>query len=141
MKVQTVGSVSEFLRRQEEPFSAKVERHFKKYGFVYKVAGISVILLAVGGTVSATSGAAVPVFASGGIEVGAEKLYSKLLVIGKWVIIFKGGFDIIKNLTNGDMDSAKKGFMSYLLIYLLLFGLPWVMDEIEVLFQDLKVNA
>ncbi|MEH7246446.1 hypothetical protein V7114_06560 [Neobacillus niacini] len=137
MKVQTVGSISEFLQvgqvqREPEPFSAKAERHFKKYGFVYKVAGITIILLASGGTA----------FANGlGIEAGAEKLYTKLLVIGKWIIIFKGGFDIIKNLTNGDMDSAKKGFMSYLLIYLLLFGLPWVMDEIEVLFQDLKVNA
>jgi hypothetical protein len=136
MKVQTVGSVSEFLHRNEAlPFSVKAERHFKKYGFVYKVIGTTIIIIMSGGVLNHVS-------ASGlGIEVGAEKLYSKLLVIGKWVIIFKGGFDIIKNLTNGDMDSAKKGFMSYLLIYLLLFGLPWVMDEIEVLFGDLKANA
>jgi hypothetical protein len=41
-----VMSVSEFLNgRKEEPFSAKVERHFRKYGTVYKIAGVTVILI------------------------------------------------------------------------------------------------
>jgi hypothetical protein len=131
MKVQTVGSVSEFLRKQEaEPFSAKVERHFKKYGFVYKAAGISIILLTSGGTVLASSG----------IEAGAAQLYSKLLSIGKWIIIFKGGFDIIKNMASGDFDSAKKGFISYLVVYVFLFGLPWAMNEVDSIFKELNTN-
>lgn len=130
MKVQTVGSISEFLRRQEEPFSAKVGRHFKKYGFVYKAAGITIILLASGGTALASSG----------IEAGAEQLYSKLLIIGKWVIIFKGGFDIIKNMASGDFDSAKKGFLSYLIVYIFLFGLPWAMNEVDSIFKELNTN-
>lgn len=128
MKVQTVGSVSEFLNRKEEPFSAKVERHFKKYGIVYKVAGITAIYLASGGTVLASSG----------MEIGAERLYSKLLIIGKWVIIFKGGFDIIKNMASGDFDSAKKGFISYLIVYVFLFGLPWAMNEVDSIFRELN---
>ncbi|WHY01889.1 hypothetical protein [Neobacillus sp. DY30] len=131
MKVQTVGSISEFLRKQEaEPFSAKVERHFKKYGMVYKVAGITIILLASGGSALASSG----------IEAGAEQLYSKLLSIGKWVIIFKGGFDIIKNMASGDFDSAKKGFISYLIVYVFLFGLPWAMNEVDSIFRELNTN-
>lgn len=134
MKVQTVGSVSEFLRgnyaEQGEPFSAKVERHLNKYGVVYKVAGITAICLASGGAV----------FASSGIEVGAERLYAKLLSVGKWVIIFKGGFDIIKNMASGDFDSAKKGFLSYLVVYVFLFGLPWAMNEIDGIFRELNTN-
>jgi hypothetical protein len=131
MKVQTVGSVGEFLRREEaEPFSAKVERHFKKYGFVYKAAGITIILLASGGHALAYSG----------IEAGAQQLYSKLLSIGKWVIIFKGGFDIIKNMASGDFDSAKKGFISYLVVYVFLFGLPWAMNEVDGIFKELNTN-
>jgi hypothetical protein len=131
MKVQTVGSISEFLRRQEaEPFSVKVERHIKKYGVVYKAAGISIILLASGGTALASSG----------IEAGAAQLYSKLLSIGKWIIIFKGGFDIIKNMASGDFDSAKKGFISYLVVYVFLFGLPWAMNEVDSIFRELNTN-
>jgi hypothetical protein len=132
MKVQTVGSVGEFLNRKEEaaPFSAKVERHFKKYGMVYKVAGVTAICLASGGTVMASSG----------IEIGAERLYSKLLSIGKWIIIFKGGFDIIKNMASGDFDSAKKGFISYLVVYVFLFGLPWAMNEVDTIFRELNTN-
>jgi hypothetical protein len=130
MKVQTVGSISEFLHREQEPFSVKIERHFKKYGFVYKAAGISIILLTSGGTVLASSG----------IEAGAQQLYSKLLSIGKWIIIFKGGFDIIKNMASGDFDSAKKGFISYLVVYVFLFGLPWAMNEVDSIFKELNTN-
>lgn len=130
MKVQTVGTISEFLRREEEPFSVKAERHFKKYGVVYKAAGITIILLASGGSA----------FAYSGIEIGAERLYTKLLSVGKWVIIFKGGFDIIKNMASGDFDSAKKGFLSYLVVYVFLFGLPWAMNEIDVIFRELNTN-
>jgi hypothetical protein len=130
MKVQTVGSISEFLNRREEPFSVKAERHFKKYGMVYKAVGVSIILLSCGG----------PVLASSGIEIGAERLYAKLLSVGKWVIIFKGGFDIIKNMASGDFDSAKKGFLSYLVVYVFLFGLPWAMNEIDGIFRELNTN-
>jgi hypothetical protein len=130
MKVQTVGSISEFLHQKEEPFSVKAERHFKKYGVVYKAAGVTIILLASGGTALASSG----------IEIGAEKLYAKLLSVGKWVIIFKGGFDIIKNMASGDFDSAKKGFLSYLVVYIFLFGLPWAMNEVDTIFRELNTN-
>jgi hypothetical protein len=127
MKTQTVGSIKDFLRGQSgESFSVKVQRHFKKYGTVYKVAGLSVIMLASGSTA----------FASTGIEAGAQRLYAKLLDIGKWVIIFKGGFDTIKNMASGDFDAAKRGFMSYLIVYIFLLALPWAMNEIDGIFRN-----
>ena len=128
-------SIGEFLRGgrvqgEPEPFSAKVERHFKKYGFVYKVAGTTAIILVAGGGFDYA-------FASTGIEVGAQQLYSKLLSLGKWIIIFKGGFDIIKRMTDGDFDGAKKGFLSYLIVYIFLLGLPWAMDQVDALFNGI----
>jgi hypothetical protein len=131
-----VMSIGEFMRGGlvhdvPEPLSAKIERHFKKYGTVYKIAGVTVILIA---------GFDASVFASTGIEAGAERLYTKLLSLGKWVIIFKGGFDTIKNMATGDFDAAKKGFLSYLIVYIFLFGLPWAMDEIDGIFKEMKAN-
>jgi hypothetical protein len=137
MKVQTVGSIGEFLHREEEPFSIKAERHFKKYGTAYRIAGVTVILLM---SAIPLGGGSVTAFASSGIEIGAEKLYAKLLSVGKWVIIFKGGFDIIKNMASGDFDSAKKGFISYLVVYVFLFGLPWAMNEVDTIFKELNTN-
>jgi hypothetical protein len=124
-------SIKEFLNGKEpEAFSTKIKHHLDKYGIVYKVVGTTVIILVAGGGFDYA-------FASSGIEAGAEKLYAKLLSVGKWIIIFKGGFDTIKNMANGDFDSAKKGFVGYLLVYLLLFGLPWAMDEIDIIFKEL----
>jgi hypothetical protein len=132
MKTQVVGSVSEFLngRQVEESLGAKVERHINKYGSFYRIGAVTVIVLLSGSHAFATVG---------GIEIGAEKLYEKLLSIGKWIIIFKGGFDTIKHMAGGDFDSAKKGIFSYLLVYIFLFGLPWAMDEVDMIFKDLKV--
>ncbi len=126
-------SIGEFLNgKKENDFFVKLKLHLDKYGMVYKVVGTTIIIFIVGGTFDCA-------FASSGIEAGAEKLYTKLLSIGKWVIIFKGAFDTIKNMANGDFESAKKGFISYLLIYLFLLGLPWAMDEIDGLYKE--VNA
>jgi hypothetical protein len=125
MKVQTVGSVSEFLHRKEEPFSVKAERHFKKYGFVYKAAGITIILLASGGTALAASA----------IEPEARKLYRELVNVGKWIIIFKGAIDILRALGDGDTGSAKKTFISSVLTFLILLGLPFGLDKVTAIFE------
>jgi hypothetical protein len=115
--------------REPEPFSAKVERHFKKYGTVYKVAGITVILIA---------GFDASVFASSGIDTEARKLYIELVKIGKWVIIFKGAIDIIKSLGDGDNAAAKKTFITSLLTFLILLGLPYGMDKINEIFDNMS---
>jgi hypothetical protein len=135
MKIQTVGSISGFLQMEKEPFSVKVERHFKKYGIYYKVAGISAILLASG--VGGLATAAVPVTAvkSSGIDAGARALYYELVNIGRWIIAFKGGIDTIKSIGSGDMEGAKKTFISHVLAYVILLGLPHGLDKVDDLFN------
>lgn len=133
MRTETVGSVSEFLGgRQAELFSVKVERHFKKYGMIYKIAGVTVILL---------TGIGADVLASSGIDVEAGKLYKELIGLGKWIIVFKGGFDILKMIGSGDFDSAKKSFFGYLLTYLLLLGLPYGLDKVDSIFRNISPTS
>jgi hypothetical protein len=132
MKVQTVGSISEFLRREDEPFSVKVERHFKKYGTAYKIAGVTVILLM---SAIPLGGGSVTAFASSAIEPEARKLYRELVNVGKWIIIFKGAIDILRALGDGDTGSAKKTFISSLLTFLILLGLPFGLDKVTAIFE------
>jgi hypothetical protein len=133
MKIQTVGSINGFLhggRVQIEPesFNAKIERHFKKYRFVYKVAGVTLILITSGGCA----------LASTGLEAGARTLYYELANIGKWIIIFKGGIDVVKAIGDGDASTIKKAVITSLLSYLLLLGLPYGMDRVGELFDKVK---
>lgn len=75
--------------------------------------------------------------ASTGIDASARNIYSKLLNVGKWIIIIKGGIDTINNSVKGDFDSAKKSFLSYLIVYLVLNALPWAMDEVDNVFRQM----
>lgn len=125
-------SISEFLNKEREPLSAKIERHFKKYGTVYKIAGLTVIFL--------TSGSLAFAADPSGIGVEANKLYRQLVGIGKWVIIFKGGFDIIKSMGNGDVEGAKKNFFGYLLMYVFLLALPYGMDKVDELVTSVSAK-
>lgn len=128
MKTQ-VMSLSDFLHREKEPVSVKIEKHFKKYGVVYTIVGTTVIILITGGGVA---------FASSGIDIEAGKLYRELIGIGKWIIVFKGGFDTIKMIGNGDFETAKKSFFGYLLTYLFLLGLPYGLDKVDAVFQNIS---
>jgi hypothetical protein len=128
MKTKVVGSIGEFLN----PQPVKVKSHWEKYGFVYNVVGTTVIILVAGGGFDYA-------FAAGGgsIDVEAKKLYYEIVNVGKWIIIFKGGIDTIKSIGNGDFDTAKKSFFSYLLVYLMLLGLPYGMDKVDGLFKGM----
>lgn len=97
MKTESM-SIKEFMNREKDMSKG----HFEKYGVYYKAAGISLIILSTG-DIS---------FAAGIDPIGpaARGLYSQLVGIGKWIIIFKGGFETIKSIGNGDVDSAKKDF-------------------------------
>src|SRR5574342_581737 len=138
MKTESM-SISEFLHgKTHEPFSAKVERHFKKYGMVYKIAGVTAIIL-----ISAIplGGGSITAFASSGIDTEARKLYIEIVKIGKWIIIFKGAIDIIKSLGEGDNASAKKTFITSLLTFLILLGLPYGMDKISEIFDSISATT
>lgn len=128
-----VMSFQEFLSggKQQEKWVCKMDRHFKKYGFIYKVIGSTVIIMVAGGGFDYA-------FAAGSLDESANRVYYKLVEVGKWIIIFKGGMETIKAAGGGDFDSAKKSFFSYLIIYLLLLGLPYGFNEIDKLFADLK---
>lgn len=73
------------------------------------------------------------------IDSVASSLYhNKFLLVGKWIIIIKGGFDTINSVVKSDFDSAKKQFLSYLVIYMILNALPWSMSQIDKIFADIK---
>ena len=70
-----------------------------------------------------------------GMEAGARRIYAKVVVVGKWVIIIKGSIDCIQSILNGDVSRAKQQFFSYLLCFGIMLALPWGLDEVEGLFQ------
>ena len=96
---------------------------------VYKTAGLTFIFLLAGSLNHA--------MASSGIDAGASNIYYRVVTIGKWVIIIKGALDTISNATQGDLQSAKKNFLGYMMVYAILLALPWGMDQVDELFRDL----
>lgn len=78
-------------------------------------------------------------FASNGIDAKAHHLYGKLLLIGKWFIIAKGALDTINLTLQGDSHSAKRNFLGYLLVYIILHGLPWAMGQVDVVFKEMSL--
>jgi hypothetical protein len=98
-------------------------------GTIVKVAGVSCVLFF--GLPDAT-------FASGtGIDAGATKIYAKLINVGKWVIIVKGGIDTIRSVAEGDVNTAKKNFLGYVVTYAILWALPWALGEVDKLFTNM----
>lgn len=76
------------------------------------------------------------VFAATGMEEKAERLYfDKFIGIVKWVIIGKGGWDIVNKALKEDFDGAKKGVLQYLLIFGVLMGLPKALNLVEDIFK------
>jgi hypothetical protein len=76
--------------------------------------------------------------ASDGIDQGARTLYAKLLSIGKWIVIVKGAISTVNNVIQEDIGAAKKNFLGYLVVYLILKGLPWGMDQVDHLFEGVQ---
>jgi hypothetical protein len=131
-KIQTM-TISGFMNgayKNDDGMIKKFTLHLERNHIAYKVIGTTLIIFVAGGL----DGSAL---ASSGIDEGAKKIYYKMVNIGKWVIICKGGWDTIQSTVQGDFDSAKKRFISYLLVYLILLGLPWAMDEVDNLFNEM----
>lgn len=87
--------------------------------------------------VSPTDTLSVTTIGNNSIDTGAKKIYAKLLNVGKWVIIFKGAWDTINNTIKEDFDKAKRSFLQYLLIYLILLAFPWALDEVDSVFSGM----
>ncbi|MGU3469875.1 hypothetical protein ACLBWT_01760 [Paenibacillus sp. D51F] len=67
-----------------------IVEHIERHKLIYQVGALTLTVLLGAGGVDAVFAAAGDV----GIDAGAERLYSKLIGIGRWVII-KGAFDTI----------------------------------------------
>jgi hypothetical protein len=127
MKKETM-TIKEFMSRDFK--AEREERNKKIFKTSIKVAATSTILVFGFDTLAfATDGNA--------IDQKANSIYAKLLLIGKWVIIIKGAMDTINNMLKGDNDSAKKSFLGYLLVYVILHGFPWAMNEVDNMFKEI----
>lgn len=76
-------------------------------------------------------------FAAGGLDARAEKFYFDTFIgIAKWIVIIKGAWDIVGRSMKEDFEGAKRGLLQYVLIFGVLMGLPWAMNEIESIFRE-----
>ena len=111
----------------------KIVAHLKKHKIKYQIVGITLVIFATGifdtSAFASTGGT--------GLDIGGRRIYKKLVGLGKWVIIFKGAWETIQSSLKGDMDTAKKSFLQYLLIYIILLALPWSMDQIDTVFKGI----
>lgn len=126
-------SIPDFVRNgwQEERVIDTFLAHLNRHKIAYRIIGTTVILfIGLTDVTFAASGT--------GIDAGANQLYKRVINIGKWVIIVKGGIETIKNAADGDFQSVKKGFLGYGITYAVLWALPWMMHEIEKMFESME---
>lgn len=129
MSKAQVLSISEFMVNGFTKGPSVTERvidHVKRHQSIYIQAGVLVVTVSL-------MGAADP---SSVIDVKAHAIYHKLCTIGKWIIVVKGGIDIIGAMMQGDMDRMKKSLIGYVIGYVALLGLPWLLDTANSMFAD-----
>ena len=69
------------------------------------------------------------------ITVKAERFYfGTFMTIAKWVIIIKGGWDIVTKTLKEDFEGAKRSVVQYLMVFAVLMGLPYALEMVEDLF-------
>jgi hypothetical protein len=128
-------TISEFMSRdkKEDEILRKLKAHFERHHIAYKVAGTFIIVTIAGGIDFASTAEA-----ASDLDRHVKPLYQKLVNIGKWFIIFKGGTATIKSVGSGDMDAAKRNVLQYVMIYLVLLGLPWIFDQADTVFREME---
>lgn len=112
-----------------------IVEHISRHKVIYRIGAITLTMLFASGLEAFAEPLNV-VGDSTGIDSAAEKIYTKLVRIGKWIIIIKGAFDTISHTVQGDFVSARKSGLSYMLVYVILLGLPWAFKQIEGLFDE-----
>jgi hypothetical protein len=125
-------SIPDFIRYgwQEESVTESLLAHLDRHKIKYRVIGTAIILFLGITDVSFAAGT--------GIDVQAKKLYVRLVGVGKWIIIIKGGIDTIKAVVDGDFPATKTKFLGYVLTYAILWALPWAFEEVEKLFMEME---
>jgi hypothetical protein len=127
-------SIPDFVRhgwREETAIDAFLA-HLDRNKIKYRIVGTAIILFL--GFVDVS-------YASTGIDVGAMKLYKRIINVGKWIIIIKGGIDTIKSGVDGDYPGVKTKLLGYGLTYASLWALPWLFGEIDKLFGEMEASA
>lgn len=110
-----------------------------KYTKYALVAGYTIVLVSGFGLVGHAAGVVDPVTAAGNIDKigsGGYVIYKKLLAVGRWIIIIKGGIDTVNSMVQDGGGAAKRNFLTYLIVYLVLKGLPVAFDWVDVAFQE-----
>jgi len=131
----TISEAMTFFDRFKVGAKIVVE-HINRHKVIYRIGAITLVVLLVGGLDTIAHAAALDPSTTS-IDEGARKIYTKLVNVGKWVIIIKGAFDTISNTVQGDFIQARKSFLAYLLVYVVLLGLPWAFSQVEMLFEGL----
>jgi hypothetical protein len=102
-----------------------IAQHVERNKTAYRI-GAAVVVLFLASDVSALASP---------LDDRASALYhDKLLGFGKWALIVRGGWGTIHKTMQEDFDGAKKHFISYLTIYLILLAFPWAMKEMDGIF-------
>lgn len=66
----------------------------------------------------------------------AEGFYfGTFMTFAKWIIIIKGGWDVIAKTLKEDFEGAKKSIIQYLVVFVVLMGLPHALDLVEEIFS------
>lgn len=131
-RVETI-SFSQFINKDYNTSKIKdaIISHLKRHKIAYRIIGATIIIFA-SGILDPT------LYAAGtGIDAGGIKIYHKLVNLGKWIIVIKGGWDTIQHTIKGDFDHAKKSFLQYLIVYVILLALPWSLNQIDSVFKDI----
>ncbi|WP_211750079.1 hypothetical protein [Paenibacillus sp. Marseille-Q4541] len=131
VKTETIPFNQFFNNNSEDEIKNTLVEHLNKYKIVYRIIGTTIIIFASG--IIDPSAFAAP----NGIDIGGARIYEKLVGLGKWVIIFKGGWDTIQNTIKGDFDMAKRAFLQYLMVYIILLALPWSLKQVDTVFSDM----
>lgn len=115
--------------KETDAFQVMVQ-HFEENKYLYGSLGLATCL-ALFGVVDVSLAAEV------GIDEKANQLYQdKFLLFAKWIIIGKGGFDTINKTLKEDFEGAKKSFIQYTLVFVFLMAYPWVMEQVEDVFNS-----
>lgn len=120
-----------FLVVESSSLTSRIQDHFSRNQQVYLNAAIALAALGLGADMDAHAEVNI-------LDVKADQVYGKLADVGKWVIIFKGGSDVIGSMTDGDLGRMKKRVIGYVIGYVVLLFLPWGFDQIDAFFKSIK---
>ena len=114
---------------------ARIKNHFVNNSQFY-LKSIAMASNVIYVTVGLSLGDASSIVSFADINTSGQRIYGKIMSIGKWIIVIKGVIDIIHQMLQGDFETAKKLFLTYLGCFAMMLALPWAMNEVEGVFKQ-----